>query len=1071
MDSLIEKGYRNEEFINYIIKSKLIENYIPPDEYLEILIKSIDLKTASDNFITKILNNSYEHMNKKFDLSYLLQNKFVAFYQRIFDNFNYVDDLLPIKSWNCGIECEQDKEILTICLKKIIEILNEEAKKAKDGKVGLYPSLMIFFCRLFSKCSLKLNNFLDILDNLEKNFPSSKLIEIYFIILYKFKVFKISKNFKEHIIQYIEEKAGNTALSLWYRLVLKESKDKNFFLYENLKPEYAVKKEDFVGYPLKVDDRILLFKYLYKDDYFKNSDLTGLDYYKISVNSSTRDELFKLPFKSAMKIYIYYPDLCPLFKLFDPKSVNNDFDEDEFNEKFMMLVSELSDYKEKFERLNEILIFFYKFFSNTKKDEINSITKLKKSLNESPLNEFDKIFNENKCLKDNEDILKDKNLKNSIFFMEIYNASRKKFNEKSEQEHFEYAKKQFNQFKQLGEKCTLNIFKKEFSDILISAISKNRNKITDELNFIKSYFNFNEKTEFNSEKLSKEFKELIPEEQKDKFIKLESKDIIDKKISFNPNMKIYEDKFNDCFNYYKNNRKKDDKYYEKFINYFKDLFASEEIQELDPNTFTEFITKKMIILYYSSQIEFPDDLKKNSYINELQLIKELFYLLNVYKSINNDYVSICENIKKLFSLLNDVISFRGNEVFKGYTSLFSGITENDKSKEKLFALCFINMLIEEIKIERIKEDKKVILDYILENTYLIDNCIPIIDYYFEKTFFNNLKNNSNINNSNIYFKEISLASLDKKCTSSQLLKERLLYYFETNINKIFIENYKENEFIKSEKIKKYVEKIRDYFKNKPEDKNLNDNINILFFISFLKVFFTKYIEVIQSKNNLRESIYDEYLTENSFQLTNSLSYFILKLYLGEDGNFLDFLKLNKISIPNDIIKSIAKNINKNFGFDYLVLPLNKNNAEIVTEISSQIMYCVNDSKKFQNDINIMDGINKNDIDILYCIISNLFLSKFSLDNYLTSEEYSTLFKWINEKLEKKSFKKLNEHSQKILNILICNGNKRTIKIEYNKDLMNLIFAFRFIFNSLTKVKDNFFFDLITEYKKSKWYRI
>jgi hypothetical protein len=208
----------------------------------------------------------------------------------------------------------------------------------------------------------------------------------------------------------------------------------------------------------------------------------------------------------------------------------------------------------------------------------------------------------------------------------------------------------------------------------------------------------------------------------------------------------------------------------------------------------------------------------------------------------------------------------------------------------------------------------------------------------------------------------------------------------------------------------------------------------------LKVFFTKYIEVIQSKNNLRESIYDEYLTENSFQLTNSLSYFILKLYLGVDGNFLDFLKLNKISIPNDIIKSIAKDINKNFGFDYLVLPLNKNNAEIVTEISSQIMYCVNDSKKFQNDINIMDGINKNDTDILYCIISNLFLSKFSLDNYLTSEEYSILFKWINEKLEKKSFKKLNEHSQKILNILICNGNKRTIKIEYNKDLMNLIFA-------------------------------
>ena len=61
------------------------------------------------------------------------------------------------------------------------------------------------------------------------------------------------------------------------------------------------------------------------------------------------------------------------------------------------------------------------------------------------------------------------------------------------------------------------------------------------------------------------------------------------------------------------------------------------------------------------------------------------------------------------------------------------------------------MLIEEIKIERMKEDKKGILDFILKNTYLIDNCIPLIDYYFEKNFFNNLKNNSNINNSNIYF--------------------------------------------------------------------------------------------------------------------------------------------------------------------------------------------------------------------------------------------------------------------------------------------------------------------------------
>ena len=158
-----------------------------------------------------------------------------------------------------------NEEILKICIKKISEVLIEEINSNEDGNISIYPSLILFLCNLFAFSSNKLNNIINELSNLENKFPSSKLIEVYFIILYKGeRALPISESFKEHLRDYIENNAGKDALSVWYKLILVDKSEKVNFLDENLKDEYIVKSEHFVGYPLTKNEKVSLFTYLYK---------------------------------------------------------------------------------------------------------------------------------------------------------------------------------------------------------------------------------------------------------------------------------------------------------------------------------------------------------------------------------------------------------------------------------------------------------------------------------------------------------------------------------------------------------------------------------------------------------------------------------------------------------------------------------------------------------------------------------------------------------------------------------------------------------------------------------------
>ena len=139
----------------------------------------------------------------------------------------------------------------------------------------------------------------------------------------------------------------------------------------------------------------------------------------------------------------------------------------------------------------------------------------------------------------------------------------------------------------------------------------------------------------------------------------------------------------------------------------------------------------MLILFYSQIIDFTNS-SKNKLKNGLQLIKDLFEILNIYKSINNNNLySISENLKSLFPLMLDRMTDRGNDIFKGLSEEhFLSIVEKDEFKKQSFSSCFINIINEEIKIGRIRNEQKIILPFIFKNEYLIENCISVIDNSF-----------------------------------------------------------------------------------------------------------------------------------------------------------------------------------------------------------------------------------------------------------------------------------------------------------------------------------------------------
>jgi len=537
-----------------------------------------------------------------------------------------------------------------------------------------------------------------------------------------------------------------------------------------------------------------------------------------------------------------------------------------------------------------------------------------------------------------------------------------------------------------------------------------------------------------------------------------------------PFLKEVNDSSDECiyfYNKYKDQDNNENKIINKIKSFFELIFKfdnREKVQNSEKEKFLFIIKRILIVCLITLNIN-------NSLINnesKIYLFKEFYEIYEVYKiSYNNDNLNLSINLKNIYKSFCDKSKDEEfKEILNGLRALFNSM-ENENEKKIKFSTCFINIL--EIEIERNKtsiissrESLELLLDLIF--TYLLDDFIPLIDLLLNDT----ISNLNDIINIEKLFKNNILFNLLEKYKKSEKFKEQMLYYFESKINYILFEKEGNSKqyFCCCENIKNITKIVKFLENHEKMDKN-NIKLIILFYLAYFKVVLTKYIYLIYDNNELKnETINRIFMNKNKTKFIESLSYYILKLYYDQEGNFRDFISSspNYIRIQDDIVDKF-NNINieqKYYGFDYLFLPLKIENSKKYNEIIKIILNNLKSQEEFKNDLGILSDINKSNIDIFYCIISNIFLSHFTGENYFDTKYYSILKKWYNDKLNQNKFENLNKYSKEVINMFI---NSDYSKFEHNKDSMNLLFALRIILNSLSLNESSFFFKLIVNPKE------
>jgi hypothetical protein len=277
-----------------------------------------------------------------------------------------------------------------------------------------------------------------------------------------------------------------------------------------------------------------LYSDLYFAKYFTFNYITELDYYQNSIKS--KSELIKLTYEQGMKIYNNYNQFYSLFKLFIPKKQYKDKEEIYILE-FTSFYDQLSSYKVQYDSLKSIYNYWNTFFPKSKKDEKESLRTLIDTLSKTSLDEFDsKKESINKYLSNKNQAQKGIELQNSKFFMAIYNISKNKFNNLSENEIFDKAIEEFQKIKEWGTKDNLKDLDEELKRTIVEYKIEEKNKLINELYFIQNYFglnkNENEQNQFNVEDILVKIEELsediVEDKQKKKKIFPEPLTILEK---------------------------------------------------------------------------------------------------------------------------------------------------------------------------------------------------------------------------------------------------------------------------------------------------------------------------------------------------------------------------------------------------------------------------------------------------------------------------------------------------------------------------------------------------------------
>ena len=295
---IINKKIINYDVIDFLKKDNDYYKNNNKEIPIDIIIKGIEFSREDKSFVNDFFNNKIDEI----DFKEYFDEYYYDFMKKIFSAFRKPKDLVSIVGWN--IDKDVHDEVLENFLNTIKRVwLN-------DPNNHMY-SLEKLIGNAFGLASLKLDDYKTIIEQIEKKIKSDLLLPIYSELL--FRKYEISSNFKEHVIQYIDKKIKNNAISIWYKVttLLDDEELKIEYLEEHLEEKYAVEVNDLVVYPTPITEKISLFTKLDKAKIFRNKSLKQMPYYKKSIES--KDNIYKIKYTDAMKMYKNINNFLSLF--------------------------------------------------------------------------------------------------------------------------------------------------------------------------------------------------------------------------------------------------------------------------------------------------------------------------------------------------------------------------------------------------------------------------------------------------------------------------------------------------------------------------------------------------------------------------------------------------------------------------------------------------------------------------------------------------------------------------------------------------------------------------------------
>ena len=492
---LINSGkLANNDLIKFVVKmNKLKQDVVLPEGVYNSINTSNDI-----NFINNLLND---------DLN--LGQTSIRFIEGFFNNFKVLKDFTKIEKWNLNY-CKNE-EIIFLCFNKLKSLW------LKENEARLSKDFCEFISQLIIIISKKKSNFINELIEFEIELINRKIFLDIFALTLNNEKDHIPEILKNHIIDYIDANIKeNEPLSIYYKLITLNYSERIPFLLNNLTIDYAIKVEDFINYPNTINERIVLFSNLYDHKYFHldNMAVQKTEYYKES--TASKDKLNTLKYKDAIHVWKNITYFQSIFLYFLPKRIN---DENDYLIDTLLInfYENFNQCKEQYNNLKLVLNYWKHFFIYVKKEEINTLNNFLNELENTSISEFNhlQIKIESFLFYVNEAITKDK-LYNSFFFMGLYKDSASLFQEIEQVEKFQYTLMRFNDLKSLGINSDIDNLPFDLLNKLIELVYKNNDRLDDELNFIKDYFEFenNKNNFFDKNKIKRAFTNKVNDYKK-----------------------------------------------------------------------------------------------------------------------------------------------------------------------------------------------------------------------------------------------------------------------------------------------------------------------------------------------------------------------------------------------------------------------------------------------------------------------------------------------------------------------------------------------------------------------------